>query len=189
MSDPLELLVRREGERVLLLAPDVGRVTGVHPKGTNLTGGQTAGVLLRLGRSVTLTVPAGVSGTVASEAPGAFRQPVGAAAVLYELLPLAAGDAQAAAEDAEVSAADAMLSPQSGRFYRKPSPADPDFVSAGDVIQAGDPIGLIEVMKTFAQVPYAPGPGLPERAKVIEVLVADGADVDRGTPLLRVEPA
>jgi biotin carboxyl carrier protein len=38
-------------------------------------------------------------------------------------------------------------------------------------------------MKTFHRVTYGGG-GLPERARVTAVLVADGADVTSGDPLL-----
>jgi acetyl-CoA carboxylase biotin carboxyl carrier protein len=47
---------------------------------------------------------------------------------------------------------------------------------------------LLEVMKTFNRVTYG-GPALPERAKVREILIADGADVTAGDPLLALDPA
>ena len=39
-----------------------------------------------------------------------------------------------------------------GTFYRKPSPDEPPFKNEGDMVAAGDTIGLIEVMKTFTPV-------------------------------------
>lgn len=42
--------------------------------------------------------------------------------------------------------------PVPGTFYRKPSPDEPVFKSEGDAVAAGDTLGLIEVMKTFAPV-------------------------------------
>tara|TARA_B100000902_G_scaffold186358_1_gene178685 strand:+ start:66 stop:308 length:243 start_codon:yes stop_codon:yes gene_type:complete len=39
-----------------------------------------------------------------------------------------------------------------GIFYRKPSPDEPNFKEVGDAVEAGDTIGLVEVMKTFKQV-------------------------------------
>ena len=41
-------------------------------------------------------------------------------------------------------------------------------------------------MKTFHRVTYG-GPGLPERARVRAILIADGADVTAGEPLLALE--
>jgi acetyl-CoA carboxylase carboxyltransferase component len=78
--------------------------------------------------------------------------------------------------------------PLAGRVYFRPSPDKPDFVAAGDVIARGTTVCLLEVMKSFNRIPYA-GESLPEHARVVRLLVADGADVDPGTPLLQLEPA
>jgi biotin carboxyl carrier protein len=43
-------------------------------------------------------------------------------------------------------------------------------------------------MKTFATVVYAPGPGLPARARLARLLVGDGEEVEAGAPLLALEP-
>jgi biotin carboxyl carrier protein len=45
-----------------------------------------------------------------------------------------------------------ILSPLPGIFYRKPSPELPEFVQIGDTVNAGDVIGLIEVMKNFYEI-------------------------------------
>lgn len=189
MTDSLELIATRKGERLTLGSPDVGRFTCAVPKGQALVPGQVAGVLLRLGRTTNLLVPAGVRGVVASDAPTLMRATVDCGAVLYELLPLVEG-VEGFEEQSIVASSDgALLSEQSGRFYRKPAPMDPEFVSPGDVIGAGAAVGLIEVMKTFTQVIYTPTEGLPARARVVGFLAEDGADVNPGTPLLQVEPA
>lgn len=189
MTDSLDLIAERKGERLTLSSPGVGRFTCVVPKGQALVPGQVAGVLLRLGRSTDLRVPAGVRGVVASDPPTAMRASVDCGALLYELLPLVEG-ADAFQEERSATSSDgALLSEQSGRFYRRPAPTDPEFVSRGDVIEAGAAVGLIEVMKTFTQVLYTPTGGLPARARVVAFLAQDGADVSHGTPLLQVEPA
>lgn len=46
-----------------------------------------------------------------------------------------------------------IRSPLPGTFYRKPSPDAAAFKSDGDSVGAADPIGLIEVMKTFHEIP------------------------------------
>ena len=77
-------------------------------------------------------------------------------------------------------------SPQSGRFHLHPSPGEAPFVSIGAVVEVGQPIGLIEVMKTFAHVRYG-GRDLPSRGRVTRVLVEDGAEVAAGEPLIEIE--
>ena len=45
-----------------------------------------------------------------------------------------------------------VLSPLPGTFYRRPSPDAPAYAETGDTIEAGQVIGLIEVMKQFTQL-------------------------------------
>ncbi|NLE61851.1 MAG: hypothetical protein GX616_26145, partial [Planctomycetes bacterium] len=40
-----------------------------------------------------------------------------------------------------------LVSPMTGVFYRAPSPDAPNFVEVGDIVEAGQTIGLIEAMK------------------------------------------
>ena len=185
----LELLAAVDGERITLAAPEVGRFACAVPRGQALVPGQRAGVLLRLGRAVDLVVPEGVRGLVASDAPAAMRAAVESGQILYELAPLGGDQESLPQATAAADTEGALLAPQSGRFYLRPSPTDEAFCAVGDILEAGSPVGLIEVMKTFAQVPYSASGGLPQRARLVEFLVQDGSDVDRGTPLLRVEPA
>jgi acetyl-CoA carboxylase biotin carboxyl carrier protein len=72
--------------------------------------------------------------------------------------------------------------PTSGRFYGRPAPGKPAFVTAGAELATGTTICLLEVMKTFNRVTYS---GV--RVRVREVLVAEGADVNAGEPLLALE--
>lgn len=44
------------------------------------------------------------------------------------------------------------VSPLPGVFYRKPAPDKPPFKSEGDKVEAGDVIGLVEVMKSFHEI-------------------------------------
>jgi acetyl-CoA carboxylase biotin carboxyl carrier protein len=76
--------------------------------------------------------------------------------------------------------------PTSGRFYGRPSPDKPAFVTAGAEISTGTTVCLLEVMKTFHRVTYG-GADVPPRAKVRDLLVSDGADVNQGDPLLALE--
>jgi acetyl-CoA carboxylase biotin carboxyl carrier protein len=76
--------------------------------------------------------------------------------------------------------------PTSGRFYGRPTPDKPAFAAAGCELTAGATVCLLEVMKTFHRVAYGGGE-VPARARVREVLVADGDDVNAGDPLLALE--
>ena len=61
----------------------------------------------------------------------------------------------------------------------------PPFVEIGSRVRQGQPVGLVEVMKTFNQIVYG-GPGLPAEAEVIEVRSEDGAEIAAGQPLIIV---
>jgi biotin carboxyl carrier protein len=78
--------------------------------------------------------------------------------------------------------------PLAGRVYFRPSPDKPRFVEEGGVITRGTTVCMLEVMKTFNRIAYV-GESLPERARVVGFLIADGADVELGTPILQLEPA
>ncbi|NOT31168.1 MAG: acetyl-CoA carboxylase, biotin carboxyl carrier protein, partial [Planctomycetes bacterium] len=74
-----------------------------------------------------------------------------------------------------------------GRFWQRPAPNDPPFLRAGDALADGQTIGLIEVMKTFTHLVYRSGGELPARAKVVRLLVADGAEIESGGALFELE--
>jgi biotin carboxyl carrier protein len=195
--DRLELLIERRADSIVLLAPGVGLFTGARALGELLAGGAEAGVLLVLGRATRLLVPAGIEGRVVTAPPALVRHPVGWGDPLYQIQPIAAtavatmASAGSAAIEAGGDAPSRLLfrSPQSGRFYLRPSPSEEPFVAPGAWVEDGQPVGLIEVMKTFAHVRYAAAGGLPARARVSSILVDDGADVGAGEALLELEPS
>ena len=45
-----------------------------------------------------------------------------------------------------------VQSPIPGIFYRRPSPDQPEYFNLGDTVSADDTIGLVEVMKQFAEI-------------------------------------
>jgi len=59
-----------------------------------------------------------------------------------------------------------IQAPFPGMFYRKPSPDEPFYVEEGQVVQVGDVIGLVEVMKQFVEL----------KAEVSGTLVSFAAD-------------
>jgi biotin carboxyl carrier protein len=183
-------------ETLLLLSPAVGLFTGAARQGDVLCERQRAGTLLVLGRACALIVPDGVEGRVRNQRPERVHEPVDYGRVLYELAPLegasAAAPTRSIQEEAQRSQGLFVLAPQTGRFYHRARPGDPPFVQPGSRVQEGSALGLIEVMKTFSQVAYHVQGGrserLPAQARVVAHLVADGAEVAQGTPLIEVVP-
>lgn len=76
-----------------------------------------------------------------------------------------------------------IISPMVGTFYRAPSPDDPPFVDVGDRIQTGQTVCIIEAMKLMNELEAE------VTGEVVEILVQNGAPVEYGQPLMRVNPA
>jgi acetyl-CoA carboxylase biotin carboxyl carrier protein len=68
-----------------------------------------------------------------------------------------------------------------GTAYRGPAPEARPFVDIGSQVKAGDPLVIIEAMKTMNQIPA------PRSGTVLQILVEDGQPVEYGEPLLIVE--
>jgi acetyl-CoA carboxylase biotin carboxyl carrier protein len=68
-----------------------------------------------------------------------------------------------------------------GTAYLAPEPGARPFVEVGTVVKTGEPLMIIEAMKTMNQIP-APRPGT-----VIQILVDDGQPVEYGQPLMIIE--
>ncbi len=191
MAEPLP--VRVEEGRVL--APAVG-LWSAHPApGALLSPGSAVGALTQGNRTRTLALPPGASGRIVSALPRDRVVPVGYGTLLFELAPLTA-DAVAAGEERSPAhavegvpaGARAVLSPTDGVFYRRSGPGVAAFVEVGQTVRAGQPIGLVEVMKTFNQVLYG-GADLPHTATVLEIRAEDGAEIRAGHVLLLVREA
>lgn len=71
-----------------------------------------------------------------------------------------------------------IVSPLPGVFYRRPAPDQEVFVKEGDTVQAGDVVGLIEVMKNFYEI-KAEVEGVVDK-----ILVDNEAVVDAGQALM-----
>lgn len=184
----IEARLEQHAQRIRLCAPAVGWFSTQRMPGEVLMPGSDLGVLAVLGQEYRLLVPPGAQGRIASELPQRMREPVSCGDCLLELEPLAAEAASAPTNTASASQASALvlLSPQTGRFYHRPAPKEPDFAQPGASLQEGQPIGLIEVMKTFTHVAYRAKGALPARAEFVRYLVGDGADVKLGQPLIEV---
>ena len=71
--------------------------------------------------------------------------------------------------------------PFPGVFYRRPSPEAEAFVSPGDSVQAGDTIGLLEVMKQFCELKAEVA------GQVVSIEVDDGDVLEAGQDILVID--
>jgi acetyl-CoA carboxylase biotin carboxyl carrier protein len=75
-----------------------------------------------------------------------------------------------------------VCAPMVGAFFHAPTPGAPPFVTVGDVVEAGQQVGIIEAMKFLNRVEAT------EAGRVLEILVPNGAPVEYGTHLLALAP-
>ena len=76
-----------------------------------------------------------------------------------------------------------VVSPIPGVFYRRPDPDSPPFAEDGGDVTDDSPVGVVEVMKSFHQIPAGAS------GTLVEFLVEDEDEVDAGQPVAVVETA
>jgi acetyl-CoA carboxylase biotin carboxyl carrier protein len=177
----VEALVQNAtAEHVTLAAPRLGAFTARVSKGDAVAPGQVVGTLHVLGAQFSIIAPAGVVGHVEQIAASGTRAGVGYGAPLLVLsVQVSTGAASSGAPVSDI-AGEAFDAPMDGQFYRRPTPDDPPFASPGDVVQPGQTIGLIEVMKFFYPIVWE-----GEGPRVLLTWVADDGPVQAGETLLR----
>jgi acetyl-CoA carboxylase biotin carboxyl carrier protein len=74
-----------------------------------------------------------------------------------------------------------VVSPMVGTAYLGAAPGARPFVEVGGQVKAGEPLLIIEAMKTMNQIPA------PRSGTVIQILIEDGQPVEYGAPLMIVE--
>ena len=74
-----------------------------------------------------------------------------------------------------------ITSPMVGTAYLQAEPGVPPFVSAGDEVQQGQTLLIIEAMKTMNFIPS------PRSGKVSHIFVDDASPVEFGAPLMIIE--
>ncbi len=72
-------------------------------------------------------------------------------------------------------------SPMVGTFYRAPAPDADPFVEAGDTVQKGDTLCIIEAMKLMNEIEAE------KQGKIKEILVEDSESVEYGQSLFIIE--
>ncbi len=77
--------------------------------------------------------------------------------------------------------AGALTSPMVGTAYLAPEPTAPNFVKPGDKVREGQTVLIIEAMKVMNAI------RAPRAGTVTRILVANGAPVEYGEPLLVIE--
>ncbi len=78
-------------------------------------------------------------------------------------------------------AAGTVNSPMVGTAYMSPAPEAAPFVQVGSQVKAGQPIMIIEAMKTMNQIPA------PHSGTVTAILVNNGDPVEYDEPLMVIE--
>jgi acetyl-CoA carboxylase biotin carboxyl carrier protein len=89
--------------------------------------------------------------------------------------------AAAAPAPAPVEAPGTIKAPMVGTAYLSPQPDAPAFVKLGESVREGQTLLIIEAMKVMNQIPA------PRAGRVTQILIADGAPVEYGQPLVVVE--
>ncbi len=74
-----------------------------------------------------------------------------------------------------------IKSPMVGTFYTAPDPESPPFVKVGDLVGPETVVCIVEAMKVFNQIPAEVA------GRIIAVLAENGASVEFGQPLFKVE--
>lgn len=75
-----------------------------------------------------------------------------------------------------------VVAPMVGTFYRAPRPDAPPFVEIGAVVNQGQPLCLIEVMKLFTTI------NAETAGKVVQIGADNGELVEYGRMLFVIEP-
>jgi acetyl-CoA carboxylase biotin carboxyl carrier protein len=96
---------------------------------------------------------------------------------LSESSAISAGEEKASVKTVEIKA------PMVGTFYRAPSPESPAYVEAGQVVEPGQVICIIEAMKLMNEIKAE------VRGKIVDILVDNAEPVEFGQPLFLIEPA
>lgn len=75
-----------------------------------------------------------------------------------------------------------IKAPMVGTFYRAPQPEAPPYAEAGQIIEPGQVICIIEAMKLMNEIKSE------IKGKVVEVIVDNAEPVEFGQPLFLIEP-
>ena len=126
------------------------------------------GLKIRVAREISASYAAAPAPAVQAPAPNVAAAPSAPAAEA----PVAAPAAKSAGT---------VNSPMVGTAYMSPAPEAAPFVQVGSQVKAGQPIMIIEAMKTMNQIPA------PHGGTVTAILVGNGDPVEYDEPLMVIE--
>ncbi|HXV74791.1 MAG TPA: biotin/lipoyl-containing protein [Candidatus Polarisedimenticolaceae bacterium] len=180
---------------IRVLSPAIGWWCDPPHRGAWVGPGSSIGTIRRLNRRYRLVLPEGAAGRVAGAASTERVRAVEFGQLLFELAPVGESTGAVPSEDEALLGHPpgaglepgmlAIVAPSDGVFYRRASPEAPPFVEVGARVRLGQPVGLVEVMKTFNQIVYD-GPAFPMEAEVLELRARDAEEVRAGQILLVV---
>jgi acetyl-CoA carboxylase biotin carboxyl carrier protein len=152
-------------------------------------GDQKASGALAGGDAAALAAVCWAAGTLLASAPAPVsRLRVRCGEVSVDLqwpsspVPVPAAENTAEPAEPERSTMAYVSSPIVGTFYHAPAPGESPFVKVGDLVEAGQQVGIVEAMKLMNAV-EADRPG-----KVMEILVADATGVEFEQRLVALAP-
>lgn len=118
----------------------------------------------------------------AAPPPAAEKKPdLRPAAAPKDEAPSAAAKQEKPAPGAAPAAGKAIKAPLVGTFYSTSGPGKPKFVNAGDVVEAGAKVCIVEAMKLFNEIVA------PVKCRIVQFLVEDGKPVEKDQPLVAIE--
>ncbi len=126
----------------------------------------------------TLRLSRGARTGAGARAPAASARPASQA-------PIAAptGASAPRAQAPAASRSHQLVAPMYGVVHLQPSPGEPAFARAGDAVEAGQLLCIIEAMKVFNEVRAERG------GRLASILVPTGTEVEAGQALMVIEPA
>ena len=102
--------------------------------------------------------------------------------VAIEFAPVSAEQQQAAKIDvSEQEGIVVVKSPSYGIFYSQPEPGAPPYITVGMSVNAGDTVGLVEIMKTFNAI------SSPVNGEVVAIHVKNQEVLEPEQPLVSIK--
>ncbi|MEJ7784563.1 MAG: acetyl-CoA carboxylase biotin carboxyl carrier protein [Solirubrobacteraceae bacterium] len=99
------------------------------------------------------------------------------------VMPTIGAGALGGARDAAAPAGrQSITAPLVGTFYRSSTPGSDPFVEVGDIIEAGQAVGIVEAMKLMNEVQAT------STGKVVQIVAEDGQAVEYEQLLMHIEP-
>ena len=139
---------------------------------------EKGGVRIRIKRGNAAAEGGNSSASSSSLPPAWASPPPSPVAVATASATPAEGASAETAEDVRV-----IKSPIVGTFYNAPSPSAPPFVKAGDFVEVGQPLCIIEAMKLMNEIESEAA------GEIVRIYVENGQPVEYGQSLFAIRPS